>query len=64
MESPLIKSHAFPPVKSERKGFIPIRSISYKKTLGKKDLELRQDMLSTMGKFTVSPLNSGKVISC
>lgn len=58
MESPLIKSHAFPPVKSERKGFIPIRSISYKKTLGKKDLELRQDMLSTMGKFTVSPLNS------
>jgi len=67
MDSPgAIGYTTFPSVyKTEKKGFIPIRSIAYKKTLADpKDVEYRKDMLSTMTKFgAASPLVSAYTAS-
>ena len=65
MESPGIAHTTFPSVyKTEKKAFIPIRSIAYKKSLAdQKDVEYRKDMLSTMSKFGGSPLVSGNLSS-
>ncbi len=59
MDSPQLKSFLFPGTRPEKKGYLPIRSIPYKKALGKKDLELKEEMLLTMSKFGASPLASG-----
>ena len=61
MESPGLGYTTFPSVhRTEKKGFIPIRSIAYKKSLkDPQDVEYRKDMLSTMNKFSMSPLGSG-----
>jgi len=57
MERPLTSNVLFPTVpKYEKKAHIPIRSIAYKKNLAAKDVEVKKEMLSTMGKFSTSPL--------
>jgi len=63
MESPGTAYTTFPSVhKTEKKGFIPIRSIAYKKSLkDPQDVEYRKDMLSTMNRFGFSPLGSGNL---
>lgn len=65
MESPGTAYTTFPSVfRTEKKGFIPIRSIAYKKSLAdQKDVEYRKDMITTMTKFGMSPLGSANTNS-